>query len=220
MDLVFVWAFLPFFNVRVGATARGTLKRDCTPTIISDPLFLNLNCNTTTNPNLFKFEMETLILSSSPSHESGQNWLTPKRAKVRQARSDGKSWGQINKELGVPRSSARRICKDLSSRRTKNGKAYQKKLLSIRDIRQIIRTISRNYNSRRMTFEQVKRALNIQASARTIRRELRKASYRRCIACSRPFISRAQAKKRLAFAYKHRWWGTSDWAASREGGGD
>jgi hypothetical protein len=69
-----------------------------------------------------------------------------------------------------------------------------------------------------MTFEQVKRALNIQASARTIRRELRKAGYRRCIACPRPFILRAQAKKRLAFAYKHRWWGTSDWAASREGG--
>jgi hypothetical protein len=71
-----------------------------------------------------------------------------------------------------------------------------------------------------MTFEQVRRALNIPASARTIRRELRKAGYRRCIACPRPFISRAQAKKRLSFAYKHRWWGTSDWAALNPEGGD
>jgi hypothetical protein len=34
------------------------------------------------------------------------------------------------------------------------------------------------------------------------------------------FISRTQAKKRLSFAYIHRWWGTSDYAAKREEGGD
>ena len=71
-----------------------------------------------------------------------------------------------------------------------------------------------------MTFKQVKRALNLPALARTIRRELRKISYRCCIACLRSFISRAQAKKRLAFAYEHRWWGTLDWVAIRLGGGD
>ena len=49
---------------------------------------------------------------------------------------------------------------------------------------------------------------------------VRRKGYRRCIACPRPFISRKQAKKRLAFAKKHRWWVTSDWAASRPGGGD
>jgi Transposase len=60
--------------------------------------------------------------------------------------------------------------------------------------------------------------LGIKASARTIRRELRRAGYRRCISCLRPFITRAQAKKRLAFAYEHRWWGTTDYAAHRNNG--
>ncbi|PVH67981.1 hypothetical protein DL98DRAFT_475182 [Cadophora sp. DSE1049] len=53
--------------------------------------------------------MATELLSSSPIHETGQNWRTPKRARVRQARADGKSWTQIFKELGVPRSTARDI---------------------------------------------------------------------------------------------------------------
>lgn len=164
--------------------------------------------------------MTTDILSSSPVHEPNQNWPTPKRARVRQARANGKSWNQIFHELGVPRTTARRMCQAKSSRTTRKGKRYQQRLLNSRDIRQIIRYIASNYTTRRATFEQIKRALGIQASARTIRRELRRKGYRRCIACPRPFISRKQAKKRLAFAERHRWWGTSDWAASRPGGGD
>ena len=46
------------------------------------------------------------------------------------------------------------------------------------------------------------------------------AGYRRCIACPRPFITRLQAKKRVVFAKAHRWWGTTDFAATKEGGGD
>ena len=149
--------------------------------------------------------MEADILLSSSPHEPGKNWHTPKRARVRQARADGKSWRQIHQELGVPKGIAQRICKSNSDRRTRKGKQYQKKLLNIRHLRRIIRFIAQSHSTRRMTFEQVKKALNLPASARTIRRELRKIGYRRCIACPKPFISRAQAKKRLAFAYEHRW---------------
>ena len=39
-------------------------------------------------------------------------------------RADGKSWGEIKKELGVPRSSARLIYKVVSSRMTRKGKLY------------------------------------------------------------------------------------------------
>ncbi|PMD39605.1 hypothetical protein L207DRAFT_512616 [Hyaloscypha variabilis F] len=46
-----------------------------------------------------------------------------------------------------------------------------------------------NWSTRRLTFEQVRTQLGIEASARTIRRELRRAGYRRCIACPRPYIS-------------------------------
>lgn len=70
-----------------------------------------------------------------------------------------------------------------------------------------------------MTFKQIKTALNAPTSARTIRHELHYADYRRYIACPRPFISRKQAKKRADFARWYRWWGISDFAAPRPGGG-
>ena len=92
--------------------------------------------------------------------------------------------------------------------------------MSAREIRRTLRFISTSYATRSMTFDQVRAILGIKASARTIRRELRKLGYQRCISCPRPFISRAQAKKRLSFARIHQWWGTSDYAARREGGGD
>jgi hypothetical protein len=158
------------------------------------------------------------IPSSPIVHEAGDNWNTPKRARVRQMRRDGNSWGAIKNELGVKRSTAQSICKDSSSRTTRKGKVYHHRLIDTRTIRQIIRHISRNYPSRRLSFEQVWWQLNLTASARTIRWELHHAGYRRCISCPRPYISRAQAKKRLDFAIAHRWWGTSDYAANRDDG--
>ncbi len=164
--------------------------------------------------------METQLLSSSPIHEPGNMWRTPKRARVRQAREDGKSWAQIYRDLRVPKSTAQRICKLKSSRTTRKGKQYRKRLLSKRWISRILRFIAFNWSTCRMTFQQIKTTLDVPASARTIRRELRYAGYRYYIACPRPFINRKQVKKRLDFARQHRWWGTSDFAASRPGGGD
>jgi len=91
-------------------------------------------------------------------------------------------------------------------------------MMSIRLICQCIRHISRDWSTRRLTFEQVRTQLSILASARTIRRELRCVGYRRCIACPWPYISRKQAKKRLGFALEHWWWGTSDYVAFRQDG--
>ena len=90
--------------------------------------------------------------------------------------------------------------------------------MSICEIRHCICHIANSWSTRRLTFEQVRTQLGIQASARTIRRELRRAGYRRCIACPRPYISSQQAKRRVAFALEHRWWGTSDYAAHRDDG--
>ena len=194
-----------YLYVRVGAIACGHPKRDYHPTLISHTSSSEFNYNSTTHSILFKLKIATELLSSSPVRKSGDIWCTPKRARVRQARADGKSWSQIYTELGVLKTSAQRICKAKSSRTTRKGKACKRRLLNSRDIRQIIRYIAQNYNTRRATFEQVKRALGIQASARTIRWELRYKGYRRYIACPQPFISRKQVKKRLGFAIEYRW---------------
>ncbi|KUJ13460.1 uncharacterized protein LY89DRAFT_687555 [Mollisia scopiformis] len=66
-----------------------------------------------------------------------------------------------------------------------------------------------------MNFSSLKTLLRLAPSIRTIRRELARASYRRCIACPRPYILRVQAKKRLRFARDYRWW---DYAVHRDDG--
>jgi len=164
--------------------------------------------------------MEAQIYSPSWRSKPNGEWKTPARSTVRSLWRDGYSVPEIIKKTGLPRTNIRRWIHAETSRTTRKGKATKPRLMSRRQIRQIIRYIAKNWSTRRLSFEQVKAHLNIPASTRTIRRELRKAGYRRCIACPRPFISRIQAKKRLAFALEHRWWGTSDWAASRPGGGD
>ena len=158
-----------------------------------------------------------LIFSSPPQKEQGE-WPTPVRITVRNLHRQGKSQREIVSNTSLPRRTIRCILRQESSHRLRRRKAPKPHMMSIREICCCIRHISRDWSTRRLTFEQVKTQLGIQASARTIQRELRCAGYRRCIACPRPYISRKQAKKRLGFALEHRWWGTSDYAAFRQDG--
>jgi transposase len=157
--------------------------------------------------------MENSILSSSPlrNHSAGDNWTTPVRAKVRVLRADGKSYGDIQKATGLARSTIQGIVKSKSSRTLRKGKATKPKLLKGRELRRILRYVSASWSNRRQSWSQLRAVLNIQASTTTLRRTLKAAGYRRCIACPRPFISRKQAQRRLAFAMQYRWWGTVDW---------
>jgi hypothetical protein len=121
--------------------------------------------------------MEYNIPSSPIDHEPGDNWNTPKQARVHQMRRDGNSWSTIFKQLKVPKSSAQTICKDKSSQTTQKGKVYQRPLINIRTTQQIIRHIAYNFSSQQLTFEQVCRQLGIVASIHTIQRHLRRAGY-------------------------------------------
>ena len=164
--------------------------------------------------------MEPLLYSPSWRKTPQSEWSTPARSTVGSLWKAGNSIAEIKRQTTIPRTTIKRWIEVKSSRTQRKGKSTRRRFVSKRQIRQIIRYIAKNWSTRRLSLEQVRAHLNIEASARTIRRELRRVGYRRCIACPRPFISRKQAKKRLDFAFSHRWWGTSDWAASREGGGD
>ena len=147
-----------------------------------------------------------IIFSSPPQKDKGE-WPTPICQTVRQLHREGKSQREIVFQTTLPRRTIRTILRQESSHRLRRRKAPKPHMMSIREIRRCIRHISRDWSTRRLTFDQVRTQLGIQASARTIRRELRRAGYRRCIACPRPYISRKQAKKRLAFALEHQWGG-------------
>ena len=53
--------------------------------------------------------------------------------------------------------------------------------------------------------------LGITASESTIRRALRKAGFRRCIACSKPLVSWINRRKRLKWAREYLHWSIEDW---------
>ena len=157
--------------------------------------------------------MDKSLLSSpvQASHSSNSNWDTPSRAKIRVLAKTGHSQREISRLCNVPQSTVNRIIKGKSSRRSRKGKTYKPTLISKREIRRIIRYISRSWEGRRVTYAQIRSTCHITASTSTIQRALKRAGYRRCIACPRPFINAKAAKKRLSFARKYRWWGTEQW---------
>ena len=157
--------------------------------------------------------MDSTLLSSSPvaNHAPRENWHTPTHAKVRVLRKQGHSYTQISNATGLARSTIQGIIKAKSSRRSRKGKDYKPKLITPRELRRIIRFVVTNWTSRRASYSQIKAALRLTASTTTIKRALRAAGYRRCVACPRPFINANQAKRRLEFARKYRWWGTNKW---------
>ena len=157
--------------------------------------------------------MNPTLLSSplAVAHSPNKEWHTPVRAKVRLLRKQGLSYSQISNATSLARSTIQRIIKAKSSRRSRKGKEYKPKRITPRDLRRIIRWVVTNWTTRRASYSRIKAALNINTSTTTIRRALRAAGYRRCVACPRPFINTNQAKRRLEFARRYRWWGTNEW---------
>ena len=141
-------------------------------------------------------------VSPSMQKDKGE-WPTPIRAIIRGLQRQGKSQREIVRETGIHRHTIRRILKQESSHRDRKKTYSRPHMIGIRTICQVIWHISRNWLTRILSFEAVWGQLGIKASAHTIWRELCCTGYQRCISCPRPFITCAQAKKRLAFAYKH-----------------
>jgi transposase len=144
--------------------------------------------------------MEDPLWSSPPRAAEGGEWKTPPRKTIRVLARQGKSDREIEQETGIPHSTVNRIRRQESSQRMHKKRPNKARMMIAREIRRTLRFIITSYSTRCLSFERVYNILGIKASARTIRRELRRLGYQRYISCPRPFISRAQAKKRLSFA--------------------
>ncbi len=140
--------------------------------------FINFLCNTTTcklfikppiNQITLKLKMENPLWSSPPREGEQGDWKTPPRKTVRIMALQGKSDHMIRDATGIPRSTVQRIRKQESSRRLRKGKVYKPRMMTVREIRQAIRHLSKDYASRHLTFERLRAQLGIQASACTIR---------------------------------------------------
>ena len=144
-------------------------------------------------------------------HKPNENWKTPVRSTVRSLRQQGKSYGQIREVTGLTRSTIQHIVKGPTSRTTRKGLATKRPVLKQAEVKRIFRFVSESWTNRIKSWGRIKHELKLEALITTIRRVMKEHGYRRCIACRRPFISKQQAKRRLDFAIKYRWWGTADW---------
>ena len=148
--------------------------------------------------------MLTILSSPVANHKPNEMWRTPVRAVVRSLCRKGKSYGEIRKETGLERSTIQSIIKGPSSCTTHKGKTFKPQLLTPKEVRRIFLFVSESWTNRTKSWARIKAELHLSTSTTTIRRTMKKHGYRRCVACRRPFISKKQAKKRLAFALKYR----------------
>ena len=132
--------------------------------------------------------MATILSPSAQKCPKGM-WNTPARASVRSLAKTGKNQLQIFDETGIPQPTISRILNAETSRTTRKGKQYKPFKLSQREVRRLIRRLSKNFTSRQLSYARLRVDCNIDASDSTIARALKKAGYRRCVACPRPFIT-------------------------------
>jgi len=148
--------------------------------------------------------LDAIILSSPVAdHKPKEMWKTPVRLVVRSLRRDGKSYGEIKKLTSLERSTIQLIIKGPSSRTTRKGKTFKPQLLKPKEVRRIFLFVSKSWANRTKSWARIKEELHLSASTTTIRRTIKRHGYRRYVAYRRPFISKKQAKKRLAFALKY-----------------
>ena len=96
--------------------------------------------------------METPTILSPNSGKDKGEWITPIRAIIRAGMRQGKSQRELVAETHVPRRTVRRILKQEYSRRERKRKDSRYHLMSKGDIRHCLRTICKNWASRRMSF--------------------------------------------------------------------
>lgn len=134
----------------------------------------------------------------SSHHKPNTEWDTPTRQRVIVLRNELKKTHSEIKELtGVPTPTIRRIVKAGEPRHNQNARSGRPTKLSARDVRRLVRAVTSSRDGRKASYMKLAKDLEIQASESTIRRALRKAGFRRCVACPKPLISWINRRKRL-----------------------
>ena len=112
--------------------------------------------------------MEPLLYSPSWRKTPQSEWSTPACSTVRSLWKAGNSIAEIKRQTTIPRTTIKRWIEAKSSRTQRKGKSTRRRFVSKRQIRQIIRYIAKNWSTRRLSLEQARAHLNIEASVRTI----------------------------------------------------
>lgn len=126
------------------------------------------------------------------------SWLSSKNSEIKQA-------------TGVPTPTIRRILKSLEPRNDSKPRSGRPAKLNTRDVRRLVRAVTRSADGRRSFYLKLAKDLRIEASESTIRIVLRKVGFRRCVACPKPLISWINRRERLKWAREHLRWKLKNW---------
>ena len=118
---------------------------------------------------------------------------------------------QIKLAIGIPISTIRRTLKFGVSRHNKNLISRTSEKINARDLRSLIRAVISGPDGRRENYMSLVADLGITACEIIVRKYLRKAGFRRCIACFKPLVSWINRRKRLKWARAHLHWTIEDW---------
>ena len=158
------------------------------------------------------FLSPTLMAPITPKRSHKQQIRTPKRQEIldRHHLLHQKP-PQIKESTGVPTPTVRRVIKSGEPRHASKSHTGRPSKINARDLRHLIRAITSGQDGRQAVYTQLAKELGIEASATTIRVALRKAGFRRCIACPKPLVSWINRRKRLKWAREHLHWTIEDW---------
>ena len=149
---------------------------------------------------------------STPPHQTNTEWNTPKRQEVLDlSHHMHLRPREIKEETDVPTPTIRRILHSNQPRHDKNPRTGRPPGISPRDLRALVRAIISGSDGRRAPYTVIAKELGIVASESTLRKYLRQAGIRRCIACKKPLVSKANRVKRLKWAREHLHWELEDW---------
>jgi hypothetical protein len=110
-------------------------------------------------------------------------WNTLARVLVRTLAKSRKNQLEIFEETRILQPTISRILNAETSCTTRKGKQYKPFKLTRREVCRLICRLSKNFSSQQLSYACLRADCNINASDSTIARALKKAGYRRCVAC-------------------------------------
>lgn len=131
-----------------------------------------------------------------------REWDTPTRVRVKTLREIGMPRKDILEQTNVP-IRTQRLWRNQGYRRSGADRPGARKILSRRDLRTMIRHLTKSYKTRQSTWQQLATQYGNECHADTVKNALNNLGYHKCKACQMTFLSDNNITNRLHFAKKH-----------------
>ena len=132
------------------------------------------------------------------NHTWNTEWNTPQRQHVLDLHLVNHMRScEIKRMTDMSTPTMRRVLRSKEPRFKFNPRLEKFEKLTSRDIRSLIRAVTKSADDRASSYMILAKELEIQASEDVICKALRRAGFRCCITCLKPLISRVNRRKRL-----------------------